>query len=236
MADLSSIAGCRQLISTIQSKLSSSTENAPSSSLDVIIHNAGVFADNLKLVGENDLEETFAVNVLAPFVLTSMLLPSIMERSQEKKKTRIIVVSSISQCSSISDWNDVAFYNQQRFSSHKTYSESKLLDAMLCYEMAHRLKQLPNPSYVTVNTLDPGTVNTKMLYAGWGYCGIDVERALDQTWLCTSDDVEGMTGKYFVGRSERKSSGFAYDKQERKQMWDLLSRLAPDEAAHWDAL
>ena len=174
LADLSSISGCQTLVSTIQQSVSSDQI------LDLIVHNAGVFADDKKIVGENDLEETFAVNVLAPFVLTSMMLPMLIDHHEKDQKRveeiRIVVASSISQSSTISNWDDVAFYERQSFSSHKTYSESKLMVAMLTYEMSKRLKS-KGLDYITVNCLDPGTVNTKMLLAGWGPCGIDVENA-----------------------------------------------------------
>ena len=243
LADLSSIAGCEKLVSIVSSFLTNEFEKPM---LNVVVHNAGVFAGKKKTVGENELEETFAVNVLAPFVLTSMLLPiwnsnikkvASMIKGNSKYKNlnrRIVVASSISQSWDISNWEDVAFYNLQSFSSHKTYSESKLLVAMLTYELADRLKNMGS-SYqdITINCLDPGTVNTKMLLAGWGPCGIEVEQALDETWLSTTADVENMTGKYFVGRVERKSSSFAYQKDERQKLWDLLSRLAPDAAMEW---
>jgi len=123
-----------------------------------------VFAQTKTLVGEFDLEETFAVNVLAPFVVTSLLLPLLTA----KDGSRIVIVSSISQCSDIRDWDDV-MKREKRYSDHLAYSESKLMDAMLTMEMADRLKKL-GAGRITVNTLDPGTVNTKMLLAGWGKC------------------------------------------------------------------
>jgi len=235
LADLSSLSGCHQLISILD-KIHIQTSYFP----NLIIHNAGVFSDELIHVGEQKLEQTFAVNVLAPFVLTSMLLPNLLSRDKEddeEEDIRIVVASSISQSSSISNWEDVAFYEQERFSSHKTYSESKLLVAMLTYEMSQRLqssKLNKEKKNTTMNCLDPGTVNTKMLLAGWGYCGIDVDRALDETWLSTTESLKGMTGKYYVGRSERKSSSFAYDRTQRKKLWDLLCDLAPDAALQWD--
>jgi len=73
-----------------------------------------------------------------------------------------------------------------------------------------------------------------MLLAGWGPCGIDVESALDQTWLCSSDEVQGVTGKYFTYQSERPAARSAYDLAERRRMWSILSDLTPEEAKMWD--
>jgi hypothetical protein len=102
-----------------------------------------------------------------------------------------------------------------------------------------------------------------MLVAGWGACGIDVQNALgtfrlyrvktcrlsffdnglhvrifgmqiDETWLCTADEVENVTGKYFVGRSQRNAARSAYNEAERRKLWEMLARLAPDAAKMWN--
>lgn len=248
LADLSSLAGCHELVSMLTQQLLQSSPSSSSSSyptLSIIVHNAGVFSEKLTHVGEQHLEETFAVNVLAPFVLTSLLLPTLMNQPKNEHKheteeeLRIVVASSISQSSSISNWDDVAYYKTQPFSSHTTYSDSKLLVSMMTYELSHRLAtktttQFRRPRSITMNCLDPGTVNTKMLIAGWGYCGMNVDQALDETWCCTSKQLRGVSGKYFVGRTERKSSRFAYDPTERQRLWELLCLLAPEAACQWD--
>jgi len=225
MADLSSIAGCKQLAETvITACLHQSTQ------LDLIVNNAGVFSQKKHLVGELELEETFAVNVLSPFIITSLLLPLLTTRHG----SRILFTSSISQCSRISNWDDIVRC-ENGYSGHAAYSNSKLLDAMLSMEFADRLRTLG--SHITVNTLDPGTVNTKMLLDGWGACGIDVEDALDQTWLSTSSDLDQVTGKYFVGRQERKAGSAAYDLVERKKLWNLLCSLSPTQVLQeWNNL
>mmetsp|Transcript_16131 Transcript_16131/g.26207 ORF Transcript_16131/g.26207 Transcript_16131/m.26207 type:complete len:119 (+) Transcript_16131:1-357(+) len=106
---------------------------------------------------------------------------------------------------------------------------------MLTMEMASRFSQAGlGTDRITCNCLDPGTVNTKMLLAGWGRCGIDVEDALDQTWLCTSQEVEKVTGEYFTWRSVRRASADAYDSQEREKLWSLLSSFAPQASREWD--
>ena len=73
-----------------------------------------------------------------------------------------------------------------------------------------------------------------MLLAGWGPIGIDVESALDETWLCSSDEVKGVTGKYFTYRGERSAARSAYDVKERQRLWSILAELAPEEAKIWD--
>ncbi len=71
---------------------------------------------------------------------------------------------------------------------------------MHAMELAERLKsKMP---HVTANTLDPGTVNTKMLLAGWGACGIDVSSANNQYQLATNPMWKGKTGVYTIGNRE----------------------------------
>lgn len=179
-ADISTVVGCRKMVENVRSILNGRK-------LDVLINNAGVFEQNHQIT-EDGLELTFATNVMAPFVITSNLLPE-MIKEQKRHSTdssssasRIIITSSISQCGSINDWDDLHF-QQRRYSAHRAYSESKLLDAMLSVEFAHLLQRRHGTDTITCNSLDPGTVNTKMLLAGWGPCGIDVEDALDETWI-----------------------------------------------------
>ena len=218
--------------------------------LKILMNNAGVYAEKLKITADGT-EETFAVNVVAPFVITSLLLPTLL-----KQPSRIVIASSISQSSSIRHWDDVN-YKKRPFSAHGSYSESKLFDAMLSKEFAERLQEAGyGTDQITCNCLDPGTVNTKMLLAGWGPCGINVGDALgksccrtvitnvrfpdvsvllasDQTWLCTSSEVGNVTGQYFVGRSSRGSRD-AYKPDQRAKLWKILSELAPDAAAIWN--
>jgi NAD(P)-dependent dehydrogenase (short-subunit alcohol dehydrogenase family) len=192
------------------------------------MNNAGVFAEDHIITSEG-LELTFAVNVVAPFIVTSLVLPLLL-----RQKSRIVIASSISQSSSIRDWKDMS-YSRRPYSAHTAYSESKLLDAVLTMEMANRFQQASiGTDRITCNCLDPGTVNTKMLLSGWGPCGIDVEDALDETWLCTSDEVETVTGRYFVHRSDRRAAQAAYEKGARDSLWSMLCDLSPEAARMWN--
>lgn len=226
-ADISTVNGCYSLVKDVQSILTKNKLH-----LDVLMNNAGVFEDNLHMT-EDELEMTFAVNVMAPFVITSNLLTNLLD-DDKNHQSRIVIASSISQCYSISkdQWDDLEFQNRP-YSAHRAYSESKLFDAMLTAEFATLLENLGiGTDRITCNSLDPGTVNTKMLLAGWGPCGIDVERALDQTWLCTSDDVADITGSYFNYRSLSKYAS-SYDSSERNKLWSKLSEIDAKSADIW---
>jgi NAD(P)-dependent dehydrogenase (short-subunit alcohol dehydrogenase family) len=133
--------------------------------LDLLINNAGVFTgpSDEKFVTVDNLELTFMVNVVAPFILFSNLLPLLKKTPQ----SRIINVSSMSQSGRIldSDYFPEDFgYKDGQFSSHGAYSHSKLCMAALNYELSRRITS----EEALCNSCDPGTVNTKMLVAGWG--------------------------------------------------------------------
>lgn len=169
LADIETVSGSEELATQVHELCKENDLQ-----LTVLMNNAGVYAEQLKITADGT-EETFAVNVVAPFVITSYLLPTLL-----KQPSRIVIASSISQCSSIRHWEDVN-YKDRPFSAHGSYSESKLFDAMLSMEFAQRLQDAGyGTDGITCNCLDPGTVNTKMLLAGWGPCGIDVEDALGE--------------------------------------------------------
>ncbi|KAK9815792.1 hypothetical protein WJX72_009527 [[Myrmecia] bisecta] len=148
--------------------------------INVLINNAGVFQDSKQLSKDGN-EMTWQVNVLAPYILTALLLDRVTDR--------IVNVASISAASSI-DFNNLN--QEQGFSSHNAYSLSKLATMLFTAELANQLKQANKN--ITVNCLDPGTVNTKMLYTGWGPCGIDIKDANDEYFLATSPSVAKTTG------------------------------------------
>lgn len=119
---------------------------------------------------EDGYEGTWAVNVVAPFHLSHALRPIIADR--------IVNVSSISAARSL-DWSNL--FHERGYSGHTAYATSKAAVQMFTVSLAERRGAEP---WATV-CLDPGTVNTKMLLAGWGRCGIKVRSTLlgSSTWL-----------------------------------------------------
>jgi NAD(P)-dependent dehydrogenase (short-subunit alcohol dehydrogenase family) len=129
------------------------------------MNNAGVYSSK-HVITSDGTELTFAVNVAAPFIITSLLLPELVSSAQDNQqgdngksaRSRIVVASSTSQCSNIRDWEDFYYKCERSYSAHAAYSESKLLDAMLTIEMADRLQNNPRTAnIITCNCLDPGT-------------------------------------------------------------------------------
>ena len=138
--------------------------------IDVLINNAGVF-DPSPAHSVQGYDMTWAVNVMAPFLLTRKLLP-LVANSQEDCP-RIITTSSISQSSSLPNLEDLFETDGSTKSAHSAYSHSKLGDLMITVQLAKILKAHEDERYHKIKclTMDPGTVNTKMLLAGWGPCG-----------------------------------------------------------------
>lgn len=226
-ADFSTVGGCLRLADDVKSACQDR-----GLALTVLMNNAGVYSKDGPVRTSDGLELTFAVNVLAPFVLSSMLLSTLL---RQPKGSRIVIASSVSQSRAVRAWDDVDRGARGSYSAHGAYSESKLLDAMLAVEMAVRLRNGGlGTDRITCNCLDPGTVNTKMLLAGWGRIGIDVEDALDETWLCSSDEVRDVTGEYFVSKASRRAASSVYDSRERDRLWSTLARLAPEAAKEWE--
>eukprot|EP00640_Fibrocapsa_japonica_P002292 CAMPEP_0113941500 /NCGR_PEP_ID=MMETSP1339-20121228/7394_1 /TAXON_ID=94617 /ORGANISM="Fibrocapsa japonica" /LENGTH=289 /DNA_ID=CAMNT_0000945661 /DNA_START=198 /DNA_END=1067 /DNA_ORIENTATION=+ /assembly_acc=CAM_ASM_000762 len=205
VADISTIRGVASLANQFKARFGR---------LDCLINNAGVFEQSYQLT-EDNLEMTFAVNVMAPYLLTFLLLDLMLPH----KGSRIINVSSISQGYDV-NFDNLQFQNGG-YSDHAAYSLSKLLMVMYSLESAERIG---SPD-LTINSLDPGTVNTKMLYAGWGACGIDVSRADNEFWLATSDQVEGINGRYFVGKGDSSASRAAYDSTNRSKLFEILEGI-----------
>lgn len=187
--------------------------------LDVLINNAGVFEEQMTLTEEN-LELTFAVNVQAPFIITRELLPLLIHG-----KSRIINISSISQSDGP---NTVDFENLQfqkgGWSSYASYGMSKRLMAMFSLELANRVTEEAGVNAPLVVSCDPGTVNTKMLLAGWGACGIDVTSANNEFNLATKDDVQH--GEYYVGPRPSIPHKDVKVEANRKKLWSILQDLA----------
>eukprot|EP00980_Cylindrotheca_fusiformis_P001231 scaffold331_cov117-Cylindrotheca_fusiformis.AAC.9 len=136
--------------------------------IDVLINNAGVF-DPTPVHSTQGYDMTWAVNVMAPFLLTRKLLPLIAKSKDECP--RIITTSSISQSSTLPPLEEVFETNGKAKSAHRAYSDSKLGDLMFTARLAKILKDNKNYKRIKCLTMDPGTVNTKMLLAGWGPCG-----------------------------------------------------------------
>ena len=182
--------------------------------LDGLVQNAGVFEDTFQTTTDG-LEMTFAVNVAAPYIIALLLLPLL----RATPRSKILNVSSISQGGSIV--LDNLQFQKGGFNAHTAYSLSKLHMAAFSAELALRI----TPDEALVMSCDPGTVNTKMLLAGWGECGIDVSVANDEFKLITRDFDPAAHGEYYVGGRKSVCARDVRDGRLRAGLWQELARI-----------
>jgi len=178
--------------------------------LHCLINNAGVFLEEKEMTSDG-LEMTWAVNTASPFLLTAELLPAI--------SGKIVNCSSIG----LADQIELQDTNEYKRDGHAAYGNSNLALNMWSYRLADKLKS--TGSSVTVNCVDPGTVSTKLLYAGWGdvsYVALPAEEAHDVFWAATNSSVDMVIGSYLVNRKSSKSPSVSYDSEMQKKVWDLL--------------
>ena len=205
VADFSSLKEVRKLADDVLSKYQS---------IDVLINNAGVgFAD--ERYSKDGYELRFAVNHLAPFLFTQLLLPAL----KNSAPSRIVNVSSAGQ--QAVDFDDIML--EKKFDGVRAYCQSKLALIMFTIDLAEKLKD----EKITVNSLHPGTyLNTNMVRnAGISPWGEPESGADAETYLALSPELEDVTGKYFNVKSQAKADSQAYDANARKKLWDISIKL-----------
>jgi NAD(P)-dependent dehydrogenase (short-subunit alcohol dehydrogenase family) len=212
-ADLSTIEGTRNLANHISRDL----ERFFHGRLNCLINNAGVFMEEKEITADN-LEMTWAVNTVSPFLLTHMLLPYLSDLG------RIINCSSISLADTI-DLSKIQQDAEYEREGHAAYGVSKLALNMWSYYLSRKLEH--SGRQLVIHCVDPGTVSTKLLYAGWGevsHVALLVEEADDEFWAATAPELQNTTGNYYVNRKARKSPEISYDSQIQKQLVALLEK------------
>ncbi len=194
-------------------------------SLHVLINNAGLILGTRSST-EDGLETTLAVNHLGPFLLTHLLL-DLIKKSQP---ARIINVSS-----TVHKWARIRFDDlnwEKGYKPMKVYSQSKLANILFTYQLAKKLEG----EQITVNALHPGVIGSN-----FGQSGSPIHRffinlgkpfltsskkgASTSIYLASSNDVEGITGKYFVDRRAVASSKYSYDADIQSRFWEVSLAL-----------
>jgi len=193
----------------------------------VLIHNAGLINGSRRATTEG-LENTFAVNHLAPFLLTGLLLG----RLRAAANARIVNVSSRAHMEGFLDITDLQM--ERSYSPWRAYRASKLAQILFTYELARRL---PASTGVTVNACHPGWVASNFGRDGGLLTRIgvaltrplqisNVEGARTPLYLAMSEEVTGITGRYFVQERDARSSPLSYDEQLARRLWEASTRLA----------
>jgi len=205
-ADLSSMAEVRALAEAVRNQ---------AGHLDVLLNNAGVFMHERRLTTDG-FETTFAVNHLAPFLLTHLLLPSLGAAGQG----RIITVSSIAHSRGSIDFNDLKL--DRYYHGYSAYAASKLANVLFAYEMARRLQGTP----ITSNALHPGVISTKLLKSGFGMGGGTLAQgAATSVRLALDPSLATVTGKYFSDEREATSSALSHDRGLQRRLYEVSAEL-----------
>ena len=206
-ADFSSLEAVRGCAERLRNRLER---------LDVLVNNAGIY-ERTRRLSRDGFELTLAVNHLAPFLLTNLLLPLL----KKSAPSRIINVSSVAHTRGRLDLDDVQL--EHGYSAYGAYAASKLANVLFTYALAGRLAG----TGVTVNCLHPGVIDTKLLREGFpGAGGSTVgDGASGSVYLATSPEVERLTGRYFAGGRERDSSPESHDRLLQERLWELSAKL-----------
>ena len=181
--------------------------------LDVLINNAGTY-EKVRRVTADGVEMTFAVNYLAPFLLTHSLLPLL----KKSAPSRIIsAASSAHEDVDRFDWDNPQ--GERHYDPSDTYARSKFADIVFTYLLARNI----DGSGVTANCLHPGVVNTKMLRSAFpGMPGIPPEQgALTSVYLAVSPAVNGVSGQYFEDQKPVRLSALTYDRSVQERLWKM---------------
>jgi NAD(P)-dependent dehydrogenase (short-subunit alcohol dehydrogenase family) len=217
LADLSSQQSIRQLAATFRQRYQH---------LHVLINNAGAgFTQRRETV--DGLEMTFAVNYLAPFLLTNLLLDVL----KDSTPARVINVASDNHRFVRLDMQDLQL--QHRYGFLRAYGRSKLALVLFTYELARQL----DATGITVNALEPGPTATTFGQRDAGPLarlllrffssrfGSPEQGAKTSLYLASSPEVETITGKYFVKSVPRRSSALSYDVSLQRQLWQESAKL-----------
>ena len=190
--------------------------------LHVLVNNVGGFWATRRVTADG-LEHTFAVNHLAGFLLTNLLL----DRLTASAPARVVTVSSGVHGTGKIDFDDLQ--GEHDYSGQRAYAQSKLANIMFTYELARRL----HGTGVSATTLHPGVVRT-------GFAAEDPspmfkialplirpflktprKGAATSIHLASSPDVEGVTGTYFADSKPKTSSKSSYDEAAAARLWQV---------------
>jgi retinol dehydrogenase-14 len=206
IADFSSMEQVRRLAADVKQRCSA---------LHVLVNNAGVFMNEKRLTAEG-LETTFAVNHLAPFLLTNLLLDLL----KKSAPARVITVSSVAHTRGKLDFENLQA--ERSFGGYSAYATSKLANVLFTFELAELLAG----TGVTSNCLHPGVIGTKLLRAGFNMTGASTEDGAETLlFLATSPDVDRLSGKYFQEKQATPSSPITHDALLRKRIWQVSAQL-----------
>ncbi|MEA2308455.1 MAG: hypothetical protein QOI65_741 [Thermoleophilaceae bacterium] len=216
VADFASLAAVRRLAGELLER---------HQRIDVLANNAGLVAGRRQLT-EDGFETTFAVNHLAPFLLTNLLL----DRLRESAPARVVTTSSDAHRGGLIDLDDLN--GERRWRSGRAYSTSKLANVLFTRELARRL----DGTGVVANCFHPGVIRTRLTRAAnplvnigarlaGPFFGSPKTGAETLVHLALSDETAEMSGGYFVSSKPRAPSAQAQDDGLAAALWERSEEL-----------
>ncbi len=217
VADLSAQAQVRRLAGEVLQRIPR---------IDVLMNNVGGYWND-RHVTVDGLERTFALNHLAPFLLTSLLL----DRLKRSGPARVITVSSNAQA--VGRINFADLQGEQSYSGARAYNQAKLANVLFTYELARRL----HGTSVTANALHPGVVNTAFGAENPGgvqrllvplirpFMKSPAKGAATSIHLASAHELEQVTGRFFAAGKSKKSAHRSYDEATARRLWQVSAGL-----------
>ena len=201
--------------------------------IDVLVNNAGVMPGGRRVTPDG-FELAFAVNHLAPFLLTNLLLPKLAESAP----ARVVTVASGAHTTASLDLDDPNL--EDGWDSWRSYANSKLANILFTRELARRL----GGTAVTANCAHPGVVRTGLsrdlrplqrfgLMFARPFLASPERGAGTVVYLASSPDVAGKTGGYYARRQLREPSPAAQEEAAARKLWEIsekMTGLAPASA------
>jgi retinol dehydrogenase 14 len=195
--------------------------------IDVLVNNVGGYW-NTRQVTADGLERTYALNHLAPFLLTNLLLDRLMQSAP----ARVVTVSSNAQAVGRIDFEDLQ--GEESYCGARAYTQSKLANVLFTYELARRLPS----SAVTANALHPGVVRTSIGAQDPGgiqrllvlpfarpFMKTPAQGAATSVHLASCPDLEHVTGRYFANSKPTRSSRRSHDQATAARLWQVSADL-----------
>ncbi len=199
VGDLTSIAQTRKVAEQVNEL----------GAFDAVIHNAGIgYRESRRIATEDGLPHLFAVNTLAPYILTALI----------ERPKRLVYLSSGLHRNGDASLKDLA-WEQRPWQGTQAYSDTKLHDVLLAFAVARHWPE------VYSNALEPGWVATKM--GGSGATDDLDEGHRTQAWLAVSDDPAAkVTGEYFYHMKLREPNPVTRDEGKQEELLEACRRFS----------
>jgi NAD(P)-dependent dehydrogenase (short-subunit alcohol dehydrogenase family) len=194
--------------------------------IDVLVNNVGGYWNTRHLTADGR-EHTFALNHLAPFLLTNLLL----DRLTHSAPARVVTVASNAQAMGHIDFDDLD--GERSYSGARAYNQSKLANVLFTYELARRLRG----TSVTANALHPGLVSTAFGVEDPGraqrllvpflrpFMKTPARGAATSIHVASAPDLEQVTGRYFANSKPKTSAKPSYDETTATRLWQVSADL-----------